>query len=312
MTRYERQPRLQDNYTQIPHGLWTAPISYGAKTLLGWLHSHDAAYLSRLTNNRIREELGASGQVGGWVKELVQAGFIAVEKRGQANRFILLAAPWEALAHRQTDRPEIGHPDETTTEPAGYRSPTGRKSVGYRPEIGHIEEQREEQGEHHLSIASPASKTTRRDDDAEGYERFYAEYPRKKDKAKGARAWAKMTAHERRLALDALPAHMRQWKLNNTESQYIPYPASWLNGKRWEDDIGQAEVSLTKQVARFAIEVERTRNGDTTRNTRSRTLGGGDDRLERRGHRALHPRVVLPAECDGFGGGVPEDWDDVD
>lgn len=36
---------------------------------------------------------------------------------------------------------------------------------------------------------------------------------------------------------ESLPSHLSYWKAIGTEPQFIPYPASWLNGHRFEDEL---------------------------------------------------------------------------
>lgn len=65
------------------------------------------------------------------------------------------------------------------------------------------------------------------------FEQFWDAYPRKTAKAKAEGAWKRLSATERTNALEALPAHRRSW----TDPQFIPHAATWLNGKRWTDEL---------------------------------------------------------------------------
>ena len=63
---------------------------------------------------------------------------------------------------------------------------------------------------------------------------FWQIYPRKIDKDRARRAWAKLKP-DRTLSRAILEA-LRRWKLCDQwqEERFIPHPATWLNGKRWE------------------------------------------------------------------------------
>jgi uncharacterized protein YdaU (DUF1376 family) len=63
------------------------------------------------------------------------------------------------------------------------------------------------------------------------FELFYNEYPRKVGKLDAERAWKKLNNKERGLAIDAL-----KWWFHDVQEKFYPYPASWLNGRRWEDE----------------------------------------------------------------------------
>jgi len=71
----------------------------------------------------------------------------------------------------------------------------------------------------------------------DGFLRFWKAYPRKKAKDAAARAFKKRKVTESLLAkmLDAIEKQKQtdQWSKNGGE--FIPYPATWLNGGSWND-----------------------------------------------------------------------------
>lgn len=81
---------------------------------------------------------------------------------------------------------------------------------------------------------SPAKRGKASDD---GFDKFWEAYPKKVARQDALRAWKKLKPDESLVSiiLAALDNHKRspQWCSDN--GQYIPYPATWLNGKRWED-----------------------------------------------------------------------------
>lgn len=66
------------------------------------------------------------------------------------------------------------------------------------------------------------------------FEKFWEKYPRKAAKQDAVKAWGKLKADETLLAtiLAALDKQVPLWD----EPQFIPFPATWLNGHRWEDE----------------------------------------------------------------------------
>ena len=81
---------------------------------------------------------------------------------------------------------------------------------------------------------------------AEFFERFWQAYPRKVGRVKAEAAFKKVDVPEDVL-MAALESHKRsdQWKKDN--GQFIPHPATWLNGKRWEDE-ESAPVLTSRQM----------------------------------------------------------------
>lgn len=76
----------------------------------------------------------------------------------------------------------------------------------------------------------------------EMFNRFWALYPRKGKKQAARRAWDKLKP-DRALCSQmsrALKAQMRSEDWQREGGRYIPYPSSWLNGRRWEDETPSA------------------------------------------------------------------------
>lgn len=71
----------------------------------------------------------------------------------------------------------------------------------------------------------------------ERFETFWGMYPRRLAKKDAERAWLKIPVSKQLDAIQALKIHVISWRQKGTEKQYIPYPASWLNGERWTDEI---------------------------------------------------------------------------
>lgn len=69
-----------------------------------------------------------------------------------------------------------------------------------------------------------------------GFALFWESYPKKVDKVKAEKAWRKQGCESSpNDIIAALERHKAssQWRKDN--GQFIPNPATWLNGQRWED-----------------------------------------------------------------------------
>lgn len=75
------------------------------------------------------------------------------------------------------------------------------------------------------------------------FNEFWNIYPKKKDKDRAQKAFMRIKPNEELFAQMkcALDKHKRsaQWQ----DAQYIPYPSTWLNGKRWEDEVPESDCS---------------------------------------------------------------------
>ena len=91
--------------------------------------------------------------------------------------------------------------------------------------------------EKEIQRKSAPAKTSKTDANEieERFKKFWAAYPKKVGKEIAHRAFLKLkpTDDDLNVWLQAIEAHKqsRQWR----DPQYIPYPATWLNQKRWED-----------------------------------------------------------------------------
>lgn len=86
-------------------------------------------------------------------------------------------------------------------------------------------------------IVPPLKENTKeKSPQPDGFEKFWAAYPKKVAKQDALKAWKQVKPNEATQAL-MLKAIERskgsnQWR----EKQYIPFPATWLRGRRWEDE----------------------------------------------------------------------------
>jgi len=79
-------------------------------------------------------------------------------------------------------------------------------------------------------------------DNASYFNDFWLAYPKKIAKANAEKAFKKANVNgDFNKVMDALEKqkHSDQWKTEN--GKFIPHPATWINQRRWEDEISQSE-----------------------------------------------------------------------
>lgn len=71
------------------------------------------------------------------------------------------------------------------------------------------------------------------------FERFWDAYPKKKSKKKAREIFARLNPNDELLEkmLSSIEAAKRSGEWDNL--QFVPYPTTWLNGERWEDETVQ-------------------------------------------------------------------------
>ena len=81
------------------------------------------------------------------------------------------------------------------------------------------------------------------------FDRFWGAYPRKVSKADARKAFAKLNPDTELVEamLRALDWQKRLPEWTKDGGQFIPYPATWLNARRWEDEPEGSPTPPTKQ-----------------------------------------------------------------
>jgi len=79
-------------------------------------------------------------------------------------------------------------------------------------------------------------------DPAELFARFWALYPRKVSKDAARKAWDKLdlSAELFETMIKALGAQSLSVDWTKDNGQFIPHASTWLNGKRWEDEVPES------------------------------------------------------------------------
>jgi hypothetical protein len=68
---------------------------------------------------------------------------------------------------------------------------------------------------------------------------FWAAYPRKVGKFEARASWLKVKPWSQETLdelIQGLERWLKYWRDHDTDKEFIPYPATWLNQHRWEDE----------------------------------------------------------------------------
>lgn len=71
------------------------------------------------------------------------------------------------------------------------------------------------------------------------FDEFWKLWPRKCSKKRARVIWDRLSEEDHKKALEAVVFHVKHWKSNGTEINYIPHASTWLYGERWEDELPQ-------------------------------------------------------------------------
>lgn len=80
---------------------------------------------------------------------------------------------------------------------------------------------------------------------SEYFIKFWKEYPRKDSRLSAEKAFAKLNVTEGILTQMLKKIETQKQSKQWSDKQFIPYPATWLNQKRWEDEEDEKEVYVS-------------------------------------------------------------------
>jgi len=96
----------------------------------------------------------------------------------------------------------------------------------------------------HITASPPPKKTVKRKEPdhnptyTDDFLEFWKTYPRKKAKADAFKAWTQTLESHPPDMMRRVKRFSASWmQRDRSELTYCPYPASWLRGHGWEDDV---------------------------------------------------------------------------
>ena len=81
------------------------------------------------------------------------------------------------------------------------------------------------------------------------FDDFWAYYPKKVAKQDALKAWGQLTMFDQVDIEQVYELHVRTWR--GKEPQFIPHPATWLRGRRWEDDLSAESQQSRREFFRI-------------------------------------------------------------
>lgn len=162
-------------------------------------------------------------------------------------------------SRRKNEQTETtGNNDEQTGTNVNKIEQTGtEKNLFDSAESGEKEKgtQKEKERECEGAVPPPSvPRSARKQEAAALFDRFWAEYPRKDDKKNAQRAFLRIKPDEETLQgiLAALrrQKNSRQWM--DAGGRYIPLPATWINGERWNDQMQEGPPGRTVSAQQYA------------------------------------------------------------
>lgn len=202
--------KLTTAYTVLPNKLLRdSRISFKAKGVLSMILSHSGDWV---VNQGWIEKYGTEGReaIRSAMQELKEVGYARYEpQKGEDGTF--QGAVWTFC-----------------DDPSSHLLNDGNPSDGMPPTS-------------EVTVPEVTSKRSNNAQDSQDFLDFWAAYPHHRRKAKGnaRRAFSKCRG-KFSVIMAALENHKRSADWLKDGGKWIPLPASWLNGERWEDEMDES------------------------------------------------------------------------
>lgn len=149
---------------------------------------------------------------------------------------ILKYDDYQRDADKSTDQ-TTGYQHSNNSLSTGYQQTDNRQITGYQQQYNNNNKGIKEKG--NKEITPTGYRSSAQPEHDIWFEEFWEAYPRKVSKADAIKAWKQLKitfsmASKIMAGLDRWK-HSDQWIRD--DGRFIPYPASWLRGKRWEDEV---------------------------------------------------------------------------
>jgi phage replication O-like protein O len=186
----------------------------------GWNKAEDW-----ISNSQFVEMTGISkGHVSRTVKELILRNIVT--QSGNKMAFNEDFTQWRELPIGVRAYQTVTNSGNSVTPSGNAVTNSGKKVT---PSGGH---------KRHYTKDTLTKDTIQKTDIRARFERFYSIYPKKKSKHDAEKAFLKINPDDQLLTImmSAIERDKASEEWIKQNGQFIPYPATWLNNRRWEDE----------------------------------------------------------------------------
>lgn len=201
-------------YLKIPNNFFKLKVSHVERYILALMSSYGGETYA--SNQKLADSFGVSKQaIINAVNKLESRGYI-IRTRGKNGKTITLTSKETLLLG------EVATSQETLPQPVKKLYKSSKETL---PNSKYIEKIKEKDARNNKPKL-------------EKFNTFWTAYPKKVSKQSAQKAFAKINPDddlmETILSAVASQSQSEQW--TKDDGKFIPYPATWLNGRRWEDE----------------------------------------------------------------------------
>jgi hypothetical protein len=181
------------------------------------------------------------------------SGEVEIRVNGSKFRTNLFRLPIDRDAN---DTLKTFHPDADFTQTLKPTSGVRMKPASSKPSLRTINESSKVATETSSSCGRRRKSSSADPQQLAAFETFYRAYPRHVARNAALSAWVKLDPDSDLQTVIMTAVARYAIDVQHTEPKYIAYPATWLNGRRWDDEVSSSigEVNDVKLKEIFADE----------------------------------------------------------
>lgn len=174
-------------------------------------------------------------EASGMLQQLADNGFIIRYQSNGENYIQVVNFTKHQNPHMKEKESEIPPPPGFIAETLGRTSASARQA-------------RNKNEENFQTTATPDDPEAKPGIQEMRFNEFWAEYPNKKAKKDAQKAWKKIKPTEVLFGkiMTAVRASKESVEWTKENGRYIPHPATWLNGGRWDDELTEPSFTTTR------------------------------------------------------------------
>lgn len=220
------------------------PAHMAGMMVLFWLWAIDNApsgSLAELTDGTIARGAMYGGDPKTFIEVLVKRGLLNENEEG------LQIHDWEEYAGNLLDKRR----KDARRKAVERASKKAEMSAGRPQDVQRTsapKSKSKSKSKSNISPPSPSEEGGEKEKDVIEirFAEFWSAYPKKASKQYALKAWKKLQPdaelHEKIMQAVNAQKQSKQWHRDN--GQYIPYPATWLNGGQWDNELEEATTGL--------------------------------------------------------------------
>ena len=176
-------------------------------------------------------------KVSSWLAELVNGGLVATYRAEDGRQYLKLLS-WDKHQNRRATKPKYPLPQEfDNTCSQGVSSDNSDTCAQMQADSSvNVNENVNEERKRVTAQNGAGGR--------DGFDRFWSAYPRKVGKKDAVKVWNQIKPDDS--LIDQIVQGVERWKRSEQwtkdEGRFIPYPATFLRGERW-NEYDRAEVT---------------------------------------------------------------------